>query len=82
MELRNFRRRRHLYSAGRPSRWASAHILVLLIFALKLILNTVTNFEKKNNNNPIVINMYTILIHHTVINSEAVQKFRDKLLIV
>ena len=29
MELRNFRRRRHLYSAGRPSRWASAHILVL-----------------------------------------------------
>jgi len=30
MELRNFRRRRHLYSAGRPSRWASAHILVLL----------------------------------------------------
>ena len=28
MELRNFRRRRHLYSAGRPSRWASAHILV------------------------------------------------------
>ena len=28
MELRNFRRRRHLYSAGRPSRWASTHILV------------------------------------------------------
>jgi len=28
MELANFRRRRHLYSAGRPSRWASAHILV------------------------------------------------------
>ena len=28
MELRNFRRGRHLYSAGRPSRWASAHILV------------------------------------------------------
>jgi len=28
MELRNFRRRHHLYSAGRPSRWASAHILV------------------------------------------------------
>ena len=26
MKLRNFRRRRHLYSAGRPSRWASAHI--------------------------------------------------------
>jgi len=30
MELPNFRRGRHLYSAGRPSRWASAHILVLL----------------------------------------------------
>jgi len=28
MELRNFCRRRHLYSAGRPWRWASAHILV------------------------------------------------------
>ena len=27
MELHNFRRRRHLYSVGRPSRWASAHIL-------------------------------------------------------
>jgi len=23
MELRNFRRKRHLYAAGRPSRWAS-----------------------------------------------------------
>ena len=30
MELRNFRRGRHLYSAGRPSRWAPAHILVLI----------------------------------------------------
>ena len=29
MELRNFRRGRQLYSAGRPSRWASAHILVV-----------------------------------------------------
>jgi len=28
IELRNFRRGRHLYSAGRPSHWASAHILV------------------------------------------------------
>jgi len=28
MELQNFRRGRHLYSEGRPSRWASAHILV------------------------------------------------------
>jgi len=30
MELRNFHRGRHLYSAGRPSHWALAHILVLL----------------------------------------------------
>jgi len=30
VELRNFRRGRHLYSAGRPSRWASAHILVIV----------------------------------------------------
>ena len=29
MELRNFPRGCHLYSAGRPSRWALAHILVL-----------------------------------------------------
>jgi len=28
MKLRIFRRGRHLYSAGRPSRWASVHILV------------------------------------------------------
>jgi len=28
MELRNFSIGRHLYSAGQPSRWASAHILV------------------------------------------------------
>jgi len=27
-ELRNFRRGRHQYSAGRPSRWASAYILI------------------------------------------------------
>ena len=30
MELGNFRRRRHLYSPGRPSRRASAHILVMV----------------------------------------------------
>jgi len=27
MELQNFHRGRHLYLAGRPSHWASAHIL-------------------------------------------------------
>jgi len=31
MELRNFRRGHHLYSAGQPSRWASANILVVAI---------------------------------------------------
>ena len=31
IELRNFYRGHHLYSAGRPSRWALAHILVTTI---------------------------------------------------
>jgi len=31
MELRNFLRAHHLYSAGPPSRWASAHILVVSV---------------------------------------------------
>ena len=30
MELWNFHRGCHLYSVGRPSRWALAHILVLI----------------------------------------------------
>ena len=34
MELRNFRRGRHLYSAGRLSRSASAHILVVTVIAI------------------------------------------------
>jgi len=34
IELRNFHRGRHLYSAGRPSRWASAHILVCKCFMM------------------------------------------------
>jgi len=39
MELRNFRRGRHLYLAGRPSRWALAHDLVFLILLIvRLIL--------------------------------------------
>jgi len=32
MELQNFRTGHHLYSAGWPSRWASAHILVSPVF--------------------------------------------------
>ena len=36
MELQNFRRGRHLYSAGRPSRWASAHIVVSFVIELKI----------------------------------------------
>jgi len=31
MELMNFRRGRHLYLAGRPSRWASAHVIVCCV---------------------------------------------------
>jgi len=38
MELRNFRRGRYLYSAGRPSRWASAHILVYHLFSFSNVL--------------------------------------------
>jgi len=34
MELRNFHRGCHLYLAGRPSRWASAHVLVMAIIFL------------------------------------------------
>jgi len=34
MELLNFRRGRHLYSAGRPSCWASAHILVCVVLCV------------------------------------------------
>jgi len=33
MVLQNFCRGCHLYSAGRPSRWASAHILVIIIIS-------------------------------------------------
>jgi len=36
MELPNFCRGRRLYSAGRPSRWASAHILVDSVIAVFL----------------------------------------------
>jgi len=35
MELWNFCRGRYLYLAGRPSRWASAHILVLKCILVK-----------------------------------------------
>jgi len=43
MELSNFRRRRHLYSAGRPSRWASAHILVLSSFLFPRLISAVAD---------------------------------------
>jgi len=33
MKLQNFGRGRHLYSAGRSSRWASAHILVMAVLS-------------------------------------------------
>jgi len=38
MELLNFCRGRHLYLAGRPSRWASAHILVSYILLWQTII--------------------------------------------
>jgi len=50
MKSRNFRRGRHLYSTGRPSRWALAHILVMAavrsrcghyIFALWFLLSSI-----------------------------------------
>jgi len=46
MELLKFRRGRHLYSTGRPSRWASAHILVDLYFTglFHVLINLVTLF--------------------------------------
>jgi len=37
MELRNFRRGRHLYSAGRPSRWASTHIVVAQVCCARFV---------------------------------------------
>jgi len=38
MELWNFRRVGHLYSAGRPSRWASVHILVFPLILQTIII--------------------------------------------
>jgi len=37
MELRNFRRGRHLYLAGRPSRWASTHIVVAQVCCARFV---------------------------------------------
>jgi len=48
MELRNFNIGRHLYSAGRPSRWASAHILVITI-SLKIVTLIYTSPPVKAN---------------------------------
>jgi len=42
MELQNFRRGRHLYSAGRPSHWASADILVCNLMRQISRLSTIT----------------------------------------
>jgi len=40
MELQNFHRGRHLYPAGRPSRWASAHILVMNVSQINLLITS------------------------------------------
>jgi len=45
MELPNFRRGRHLYSAGRPSRWALAHILVVSDFTRYIMLSLILNVK-------------------------------------
>ena len=47
MELRNFRRGRHLYSAGQPSRWASAHILVDYCTVNRTPVKSLTNRTNK-----------------------------------
>jgi len=40
---------RHLYSAGRPSRWALAHIVVNNVFAANLLLSlSVKEFENRS----------------------------------
>jgi len=49
MELRNFCRECHLYSAERPSRWASPHILV--VFYGKLTYTICDKNEKKYGQN-------------------------------
>jgi len=45
MELQNFRRRHHLYSAGRPSRLALAHILVLFFSDINISQGSVAMAE-------------------------------------
>jgi len=49
MELRNFCRGRHLYSAGWPSRWASAHIPVLCL--VSSVLSQAIGWEEHLLNN-------------------------------
>jgi len=46
--IRNFRRRRHLhvYSARGPSRWASAHIVVVYLFPATHFLTFVNRFSR------------------------------------
>ena len=44
MQLRNFHRGRHLYSAGRPLRWASAHILVCSFVVARKNVSQMTYF--------------------------------------
>jgi len=46
MELQNFRRRRHLYSTGRPSCWASAHILVSNVQILKFWVRAIPPYHQ------------------------------------
>jgi len=53
-------REHHLYSAGRPSRWASAHILVLFVFCLFLC--TVTDFSAPEKDRGVKFCMCVVLL--------------------
>jgi len=50
-------RGRHLYSAGRPSRWALAHIVVSVIFSLHLICLLLWRYYKLDPYNSTVVMM-------------------------
>jgi len=51
MELQNFCRGRHPYSAGRPSRWASAHILVKSSLCRQSVALVLTNQTSSGGSN-------------------------------
>ena len=75
MELRNFYTGRHLYSPGRPSRWASTHILVMAalysrcghyIFALWFLSSSSIFFYSSPNLSGHRLNIYHTSTHAVV----------------